>query len=444
MDELPVRGLKTDTPDLPTERVSLDFADPQVAAEVARLLAFAEIPMCKDPGAATMIVGDRKSYAGLRPYVVMDREATEVGSNRHSWVSPWNRSGLLSAMARAKGQKQGEYPSAALDFVGISENAHEVRSAISSAATSDITVLITGESGTGKEVVARSLHLASERESGPFVPVNCGAIPSELLESELFGHEKGAFTGAITQKTGRFELAHGGTLFLDEIGDLPFAMQVKLLRAIEEKSFERVGGIKSLVSDVRIVAATNLNLEKKIQDGEFREDLYYRLNVYPIELAPLRARGDDIPLLINILTERLQHEEGVTVQLSVEALEALKRYTWPGNVRELGNLLNRLAIQYPNGLVGTADLPKKYSADPTSEVARSVHKASTSSEVLLPVNGLDLKDYLTRLEKRLIEQALQDTNSVVARAADRLHIRRTTLVEKMRKHGLGRSLSSAE
>lgn len=444
MDELPLAGLNADTPDTGQEQVALDFADSRTSDEVLKLLTFAEIPTCQDPRNASLIVGDRKRYAGLRPYVVMDRKATQVSSSRHVWISPWSRSGLLSVMARARGQAPDEYPSAALDFVGTSENAHAVRRAISSAATSDITVLVTGESGTGKEIVARSLHAASARESGPFVPVNCGAIPNELLESELFGHEKGAFTGAITKKTGRFELADGGTLFLDEIGDLPFAMQVKLLRAIEDKSFERVGGIKSLVSDVRIVAATNIDLEKKIRDGEFREDLYYRLNVYPIDLAPLRARSEDIPLLVNILTERLQRDEGLTVQLSVDALETLRRYNWPGNVRELGNLLNRLAVQQPNGLVHVLDLPRKFSGEHSAGGGSGAREDLSPGEVSLPVNGIDLKDYLTRLEKRLIEQALQDTNSVVARAADRLHIRRTTLVEKMRKHGLGRGLNSAE
>ncbi|NKB98034.1 MAG: hypothetical protein GKR90_05990 [Pseudomonadales bacterium] len=355
-------------------------------------------------------------------------------------VSPCSLSNLLEAMTLAGSEAMACLP-AAQAYVGASENAELVRQSISSAAGSDVTVLITGESGTGKEVVARALHQGSQRVSGPFVPINCGAIPGELLESELFGHEKGAFTGAITQKIGRFELAHSGTLFLDEIGDLPFMMQVKLLRALEEKSFERVGGIKSQVSDVRIIAATNQNLEQKIYDGEFREDLYYRLNVYPIELSPLRARGEDLPLLVNVLMNRIQNEQGLHVRFSVDALELLKQYPWPGNVRELSNLLNRLAIQYPNSLVRSVDLPKKY----VEVEGAQVQQASSSSEdVLLPVNGIDLKDYLTRLEKSLIEQALQDTNAVVARAADRLHIRRTTLVEKMRKHGLGRTLDTVQ
>ncbi|NOX52673.1 MAG: sigma-54-dependent Fis family transcriptional regulator [Gammaproteobacteria bacterium] len=312
-----------------------------------------------------------------------------------------------------------------------------------SAAHKDVTVLITGESGTGKEVVARALHQGSRRATGPFVPVNCGAIPADLLESELFGHDKGAFTGAITQKMGRLELAHGGTLFLDEIGDLPFSMQVKLLRAIEQKSFERLGSGITRVSDVRIVAATNNDLEAKIADGEFREDLFYRLNVFPIELSPLRERSEDLPLLINTLVARIHAEQALQVRLSVDALNLLAEYAWPGNVRELANLLQRLAIQYPNGLVRSIDLPKKYTESANTKApakAGQLNQNLTAMDILLPVNGIDLKDYLARLEKSLIEQALQDTNAVVARAADRLHIRRTTLVEKMRKHGLGRNL----
>ena len=227
---------------------------------------------------------------------------------------------------------------------------------------------------------------------------------------------------------------------------MPFPLQVKLLRAIEQKSFERVGGAQTRVSDVRIVAATNKDLENKIAMGEFREDLYYRLAVYPIELQPLRERTEDLPLLVNTLVERIQAEQGLRVRFSVDALAVLSEAQWPGNVRELANLLQRLAVEFPNGLVRSSDLPAKYrapeaqavDATPTADVNAAL---AVDGEVLLPVNGIDLKDYLTRLERSLIRQALADTNDVVARAADRLHIRRTTLVEKMRKHGLGRVAS---
>lgn len=327
-------------------------------------------------------------------------------------------------------------------LVGISPVIVEARELMAKVAMSDATVLITGESGTGKEVVARALHEASHRREGPFVPVNCAAIPAELLESELFGHEKGAFTGALNARSGRFELAAGGTLLLDEIGDMPLSMQVKVLRAIQDRSFERVGGVTTLHSDVRIIAATHQDLEAMIAAGSFREDLYYRLNVFPIELRPLRERPEDLPLLVSTLLSHIEAEQGINVRLTEDALRALGDYPWPGNVRELKNLLERLVIQFPNELVATSDLPAKFivpKATPDSAVAAcTTEVAIDGDEGRLPVNGLDMKDYLARLERGLIEQALEDTNSVVARAADRLHIRRTTLVEKMRKYGIER------
>lgn len=431
MDDLPG--------DIPGTQIAigLDFSNPDEQVIVQQLLEFAELTVVDDVQNAHVVVGDGTHQQQYSSYVQLSSDSA-LGSQ----AIPCRLSPLLEAIALAVGSTGGSIVEAALNFVGASDNAEGVRQAISSAAASDVTVLVTGESGTGKEVVARALHQASPRANGPFVPINCGAIPGELLESELFGHEKGAFTGAITQKIGRFELAHGGTLFLDEIGDLPFTMQVKLLRALEDKSFERIGAVRPQVSDVRIVAATNQNLEEKIAAGEFREDLYYRLNVFPIELSPLRERGDDVPLLINFLMGRIQSEQGLHVRFSVDALELLKAYPWPGNVRELSNLLNRLAIQFPNTLVRSVDLPNKYVE--THVDREPISPVTGGDDVLLPVNGIDLKDYLTRLEKSLIEQALQDTNSVVARAADRLHIRRTTLVEKMRKHGLGRTLETVQ
>jgi len=327
-------------------------------------------------------------------------------------------------------------------IVGASSNILAVREQVAKVAGSDATVLITGESGTGKEIVARALHQHSRRSDGPFVPVNCGAIPAELLESELFGHEKGAFTGAINSKTGRFELAAGGTLFLDEIGDMPLPMQVKVLRTLQDRCFERVGGVETHHADVRIIAATHRQLEQMIEEGHFREDLYYRLNVFPIELAPLRERIEDLPLLVQAISSTIAEEQALSVRLTVEALQSLAGYPWPGNVRELRNLLERLAIQYPNELVSTGDLPAKYTRVEEPDVqfpaASETERSSGANLALLPVNGLDLKDYLAQLERSLIEQALEDTNSVVARAADRLHIRRTTLVEKMRKYGIER------
>ncbi|MNZ23471.1 Nitrogen assimilation regulatory protein [compost metagenome] len=337
-------------------------------------------------------------------------------------------------------------------LVGTSRAIQQVRQMMQQVADTDASVLILGESGTGKEVVARNLHYHSKRREAPFVPVNCGAIPAELLESELFGHEKGAFTGAITSRAGRFELANGGTLFLDEIGDMPLQMQVKLLRVLQERTFERVGSNKTQNVDVRIIAATHKNLEKMIDDGSFREDLYYRLNVFPIEMAPLRDRVEDIPLLMNELISRMEHEKRGSIRFNSAAIMSLCRHDWPGNVRELANLVERLAIMHPYGVIGVGELPKKFRHvdDEDEQLVSGLREAlderaaisgglpGLDSPAMLPVEGLDLKDYLANLEQGLIQQALDDANGVVARAAERLRIRRTTLVEKMRKYGMSR------
>ncbi len=333
---------------------------------------------------------------------------------------------------------------------------------IDQVAPTEATVLILGESGTGKEVVARNIHYYSNRRSKPFVPINCGAIPSELLESELFGHEKGSFTGAVGARQGRFELAEGGTIFLDEIGDMPLSMQVKLLRVIQERSFERVGSNKSIKSDVRIVAATHRNLEKLIEDGKFREDLFYRLNVFPVEMPPLNSRAEDLPLLVNELITRLEHEKKSSVRLTPAAMMALCNYDWPGNVRELANLMERLTILHPYGVVDAADLPAKLAPHGAQAASSSGDSAgATSADQLnddvgsapliqgmpqmplnnkprLPRDGIDLKQHLTDIEIILIEQALDECSGVVAHAANRLKIRRTTLVEKMRKYNIQR------
>jgi sigma-54 specific flagellar transcriptional regulator A len=326
----------------------------------------------------------------------------------------------------------------------------QINQMIEQVASSDATVLILGESGTGKEVVARKLHYHSNRRGKPFVPVNCGAIPGDLLESELFGHEKGAFTGAITARQGRFELAEGGTLFLDEIGDMSMHMQVKLLRVLQERTFERVGSNKTIHCDVRIIAATHRNLEEAIADGKFREDLFYRLNVFPIEMPPLRDRVEDVPVLVNDLIRRIEHEKRGSVRLTPAAVTALQHYNWPGNVRELANLIERLAILYPYGVVDVAELPEKFregiklpdagDAEALPEVTVEGEMPGTVASVpRLPNDGLDLKNHLANLEQSLIRQALDDCDGVVAHAAKKLHMRRTTLVEKLRKYGLHRN-----
>ncbi|HHO69382.1 MAG TPA: sigma-54-dependent Fis family transcriptional regulator [Gammaproteobacteria bacterium] len=335
-------------------------------------------------------------------------------------------------------------------LVGTSRAVQQVRKMIQQVADSNANVLILGESGTGKEVVARNLHYYSSRRDKLFVPVNCGAIPGDLLESELFGHEKGAFTGAISARQGRFELAEGGTLFLDEIGDMSLPMQVKLLRVLQERTFERVGSNKSIEADVRIIAATHRNLEEAIGEGKFREDLFYRLNVFPIEMPPLRERVEDIPLLVTELIRRIEHEKRGSVRLTQGAILALCQYNWPGNVRELANLVERLAILYPFGVVDVGDLPEKFQTDSVTSTPKLEADAMTAAAVApvdydllaeprLPRDGLDLKEHLSNLEIGFIKQALDDANGVVARAAKRLGMRRTTLVEKLRKYGLQRS-----
>lgn len=334
-------------------------------------------------------------------------------------------------------------------LVGTSRQIQHVRELIMQVADKDVSVMIQGESGTGKEVVARNLHYHSHRRNKPFVPVNCGAIPAELLESELFGHEKGAFTGAINSRPGRFEMAEGGTLFLDEIGDMPLNMQVKILRVLQEHTFERVGSNKTLNANVRIIAATHKNLEKMIEDGTFREDLYYRLNVFPIDMPSLRERVEDLPLLLNELVSRLENEKRGSIRFNSAAIMSLCRHDWHGNVRELANLVERLAILHPYGVVGVNELPKKFrhvddtdesfSVPAVSDVTQAENGlAGIDSPALLPVNGLDLKEYLSDLECSLIQQALDDAGGVVARAAEKLNIRRTTLVEKMRKYNISR------
>jgi len=337
-------------------------------------------------------------------------------------------------------------------LIGHSPAIARVRELIQQVAPSEATVLILGESGTGKEVVARNIHYFSARRQGPFVPINCGAIPDNLLESELFGHEKGAFTGAISARRGRFELAQGGTLFLDEIGDMPLNMQVKLLRVLQERTFERVGSDRSLKTDVRIIAATHRQLEELISAGQFREDLYYRLNVFPIETPPLRERSEDLPLLIQDLGERIAHQRGARLALGSAALRCLSYYPWPGNVRELANLMERLAIIKPDGVVELDTLPPKFRAYYPTELTMAEEATAadnpvrvvptappTSSEpVSLPPDGLDLRQHIIDIESSLIHSALEGANGVVAHAATLLKMRRTTLVEKMRKYHIRR------
>ncbi len=337
-------------------------------------------------------------------------------------------------------------------LIGKSPAMQKVHKEIRQVATSDANVLILGDSGTGKEVVARNIHYFSNRNNNTFVPVNCGAIPPELLESELFGHEKGAFTGAITSRQGRFSMAEGGTLFLDEIGEMTMAMQVKLLRVLEERVFERVGGTATIQSDVRIIAATNRNLEEMVQQGEFREDLYFRLDVFPINLPALRERIEDLPLLIKELVTRLESKKQNSVRFTQDAVVAMSKYDWPGNVRELANQIERMSIKHPNGVVEECDLPGRIRASASSNnKGLKLHEIDDSNvqsyynrpdvdipQFNFPSEGFDLKAYISNLEVKIIQDALDNTGGVVAHAAKTLGLRRTTLAEKMRKHHIDR------
>jgi sigma-54 specific flagellar transcriptional regulator A len=367
---------------------------------------------------------------------------------------PYRQGELINALEQGqiyresrRQRAQGQSLQLFRGLVGKSSGMQHVRHLIHQVAPTDATVLILGETGTGKEIAARNIHYFSKRRNKPFVAVNCGAIPDELLESELFGHEKGAFTGAITARVGRFEMAHGGTLFLDEIGDMPLPMQVKLLRVLQERTFERVGGSKSCAVDVRVIAATHRDLERSIAEGDFREDLYYRLNVFPIELPALRDRLDDLPLLVAELIARFEASRRGSVRLTRPAIHALSRYAWPGNIRELANLIERLGILHPGGVVDVGNLPAKFcpsTADAapvdvaTECPAAQCVSALPHAQPRLPREGLDLKQHLSNLEIDLINQALDETQGVVAQAASLLGMRRTTLVEKMRKYGLHR------
>ncbi|HEV7608915.1 MAG TPA: sigma-54 dependent transcriptional regulator [Steroidobacteraceae bacterium] len=348
---------------------------------------------------------------------------------------------------------------------GASPAIAAVNRLIQQVAPYDSTVLILGESGTGKEICARAIHALSPRRQRPFVAVNCGAIPAELLESELFGHEKGSFTGAITTRKGRFEIAEGGTLFLDEIGDMSLPMQVKLLRILQERIYERVGSNVSSECDVRIIAATHRNLEESIVRGSFRGDLFYRLNVFPIEMPTLCDRIVDLPELITDFVRMAASRGRPKLRLLPETEDALCGYAWPGNIRELSNLIERLTILCPDRPVGIGDLPARYrptdwtapniqdaltaeipqliaamaGSDPAEDesvLPASVWAGEADAITRLPEQGVDLRAHLMVIERSLISQALQRSGGTVAHAARLLSLRRTTLVEKLRKLGM--------
>jgi two-component system, NtrC family, response regulator AtoC len=322
-------------------------------------------------------------------------------------------------------------------FVGTSEPIRRVLEFVAKVADCDSTVLIQGESGTGKELIARMLHFNSVRKDRALIPVNCGAIPENLLESELFGHEKGAFTGATHTRIGRFELAHGGTIFLDEIGELSLGLQVKLLRVLQERSFERVGGTKTIDVDVRVVAATNQDLEVAVQQKRFREDLYYRLNVIPVTIPPLRERRSDIPLLVNHFLERLHcGKQTVMAVCSPDAMARLMEHHWPGNIRELENMIERLAVLSRSGIIEVADLPERLLCSSVTAEQNASHFIGFGDQ------GVNLSRELEQFENRLIAGALRQANGITSKAAQLLHVNRTTLVEKMKRKGFASKTQS--
>ena len=311
-------------------------------------------------------------------------------------------------------------------LIGKSKAMQDVFTMIKKVAASPVKVLVTGESGTGKELVARAIHYNSDRREGPFVPINCGAIPENLLESELFGHEKGSFTGAIKQKQGLFESASGGTIFLDEIGELPALMQVKLLRVLQENEFRRVGGTKDVKTDVRVLAATNRHLEEAVAEGSFREDLYYRFNVIRVDLPPLRQRREDIPVMIDFFWERFTGQEGVKV--CEDAMRRLIDYQWPGNVRELENVIERATVLGRENEITLDCLPPNLVTGMSSSVTPLTD---------IPDAGMDLDAYLGEIEKEILIKALAKTDGVRKGAAGLLGITFRSIRYRLSKYDLG-------
>lgn len=317
------------------------------------------------------------------------------------------------------------------NIIGDHERVQKVFEMVEKVADTDSTILILGESGTGKELIAKAIHYNSYRRERPFIPVNCAAIPSELLESELFGHEKGAFTNAIRTRVGRFELASGGTVFLDEIGDMNPLLQSKLLRVLQERQFERIGGIKTIKTDIRVIAATHQDLQQAVQQKRFREDLYYRLNVIPIRIPPLRERKTDIPLLVHHFLDHFNRSKKKKIRgISDEAMGSLISYDWPGNVRELENTVERMVILVDHDIIGHQDLPERFHALPQPEAPQVLE---------IPEEGISLINAVNDYEKNLILQALTKTGWVKNKAARLLNLNRTTLIEKIKRQNLQRS-----
>ena len=332
-----------------------------------------------------------------------------------------------------------------LSIIGESKPIRDIFDVVARAASSQSTVMIYGESGTGKELIARALHMNSPRASKPFIAVNCGAIPHELLESELFGYEKGSFTGAVNTRIGRMELANQGTIFFDEIGDMPTSLQVKLLRVLAEREIDRIGSTKPISIDIRVITATHRNLEESIKEGSFREDLFYRLNIIPINLPPLRERKTDSPLVADHFLKQF-NRTAIPKTISDEAMQFLVNYSWPGNIRELANFIERMVVLSIGSTITPRDLPEKVLGDTPKEKWQPLEEDEQgnpaqilqqslrqSFHVGIPEEGINLKKTVEEFEKELLLEALEKTGWVKNKAANLLGLNRTTLVEKLKK-----------
>ena len=365
-------------------------------------------------------------------------EATKKGAF-HFITKPFNNGEILNLSERALSHSQLKTENAQLKsfikkqykfekIIGQSHVILQLIETIKKIASFPSTVLITGESGTGKELIAKSIHLNSEQNQGPFVPVHCGAIPKDLLESELFGHIKGSFTGAVKDRIGRFQMAEEGTIFLDEISTMDLSTQVKLLRVLQEKEFQPVGSDKTITTNARVIAASNDNLELAIKQGLFRKDLFYRLNVIPLHVPPLRDRAPDIPILLKHFMKEFNNTRATQIkEVDENAIKHLINYSWPGNIRELENLIERLCVLKTTDTITASDLPPQY---------QSGHQVYNSSVIQIPESGLSFNDLVADFENELILKALRKTKWNRNQAAKLLQLNRTTLLEKIKKKGL--------
>ncbi len=431
----------------------LTASDGQEALELMRrtpvdvLLTDLKMPRIDGMGLLRHVLEDFKGtpVVMLTAHGTVDTAVTAMKLGAFDYLTkPFDQDELQLAIKKASatrdlslGEPEGEANSR-FGMIGRSTVLETVFKTIEKVASSPSTVLITGESGTGKELIAAALHSHSPRKACPFIKINCAAIPKDLIESELFGYEKGAFTGAVGSKPGRFELADGGTLFLDEIGNVPLEMQVKLLRALQESEFERVGGVTTTQVNVRLVAATNSDLRQEVQSGRFREDLYYRLNVVPITLPPLRERMEDIPLLADHFLAKYNERLGKSVAgVSEEAIDALTRYAWPGNIRELENVMERAVLFAEGAIIAADDLPEAVH-HPLCDSGPSTAAVDDPKKPRAPIGPLKeiVRQHTETVEKALITRALEETGGNVTKAARKLEISRKSLQNKMKELGL--------